>query len=50
MADVTMDDIISMMVGRVIYERAQDPLGRLPPDAPVVLEVKGLRSHGGART
>ncbi len=43
MADVTMDDIISMMVGRVIYEQPKTH-SAVPQDAPVVLEVKSLRS------
>ena len=40
-ADVTKQDIISMMVGRVIYE---EPKQRscVPADAPVVLEARGL--------
>ena len=43
MADVSMDDIISMMVGRVIYEQPKTQ-SAVPADAPVVLEVKNLRS------
>ena len=43
MADVTMDDIISMMVGRVIYEQPKTH-SAVPQNAPVVLEVKSLRS------
>ena len=43
MADVTMDDIISMMVGRVIYEQPKTH-SAVPQDAPVVLEVKSLHS------
>ena len=42
-ADVTKDDIISMMIGRVVYE---DPKTKseVPKDAPVVLEVRNLTS------
>ena len=41
--DSTKEDIINMMVGRVIYE---DPktLSMVAPDAPVVLEVKNLNA------
>ncbi len=41
--DCTKDDIISMMVGRVIYE---DPKvkSNVPKDAPVVLSVKNLNA------
>ncbi len=42
-AQTPMDDIIRMMVGRVIYEQPKTQ-SRVPPDAPVVLEVKNLRS------
>jgi len=43
-ADTTLDEIIHMMVGRVIYEtpKAQSAA---PAGAPVALEVKGLRSR-----
>ena len=42
-ADVTKDDIISMMIGRVVYE---DPKTKseVPKDAPGVLEVRNLTS------
>ena len=42
-ADSTKEDIINMMVGRVIYE---DPKTQsmVKPDAPVVLEVKNLNA------
>ena len=42
-ADSTKEDIINMMVGRVIYE---DPKTQsmVAPDAPVVLEVKNLNA------
>ena len=43
MADVTMDEIISMMVGRVIYEQPKTH-SAVPKGAPVVLEVKNLCS------
>lgn len=43
MADVSMDDIISMMVGRVIYEQPKTK-SAVPETAPVVLEVINLRS------
>lgn len=41
--DSTKDDIINMMVGRVIYE---DPktVSMVPPDAPVVLKVENLNA------
>ena len=41
--DCTKDDIINMMVGRVIYE---DPKTKsmVPPDAPVVLKVEHLNA------
>ncbi len=42
-ADSTLDQIISMMVGRVIYEEPKQH-SNVPPDAPVVLEVKNLLS------
>jgi len=41
--DVTLDEIIKMMVGRVIYEPPKTH-SMVPEDAPVVLEVKGLTS------
>lgn len=40
-ADVTKQDIISMMVGRVIYEDPKQCSG-VPENAPVVLEAKNL--------
>ncbi len=42
-ADSSKDDIIKMMVGRVVYE---DPKthSAVPPDAPVALKVSGLRA------
>ncbi len=43
MADVSMDEIISMMVGRVIYEEPKTE-SAVAKDAPVVLEVKNLCS------
>jgi len=43
MADVTLNEIISMMVGRTIYEEPKAK-SNVPDDAPVVLEVRNLRS------
>ena len=43
MADVELSEIISMMVGRVIYEEPKTK-SSVPEDAPVVLEVKNLCS------
>ncbi len=43
MADVSMDEIINMMVGRVIYEEPKQQ-SAVPADAPVVLEAKNLNS------
>lgn len=43
MDDVSMDEIINMMVGRVIYEEPKTASG-VAADAPVVLEVKNLCS------
>ena len=43
MADVTLDEIINMMVGRVIYEEPKQH-SNVPDDAPVVLEVKNLNA------
>ncbi len=40
-ADVTKEDIINMMVGRVIYEDPKQK-SNVPPDAPVVLEARHL--------
>lgn len=48
MANVEMNEIISMMVGRVIYEEPKS-VSSVAPGAPVVLEVKDLVSpdvHG----
>ncbi len=42
-ADTTVDEIIQMMVGRVIYEQPKTK-STVSADAPTVLEVKGLRS------
>ena len=42
-ADTTLDEIISMMVGRVIYEEPKHH-SNVPEGAPVVLEVKNLLS------
>ena len=46
--DCTKEDIIRMMVGRVIYE---DPKasGRCPKDAPTVLKVEGLNAGKAVR-
>ncbi len=43
MADVTLDEIINMMVGRVIYEEPKQH-SNVPADAPVVLEVRNLKA------
>ena len=40
-ADVTKDDIVKMMVGRVVYGDKKEK-SNVPDDAPVVLEVKNL--------
>ena len=42
-ADVTKDDIVKMMVGRVIMGDKK-PASAVPADAPVVLEVKNLNA------
>ncbi len=42
-SDVTKQQIINMMVGRVIYEQPKTR-STVPPDAPVVLRVDGLNS------
>lgn len=42
--DVSLDEIISMMVGRVIY--VEKPTNNMKPDAPVALEVKNLSCAG----
>ncbi len=41
--ETTIDEIIQMMVGRVIYEQPKTK-STVSPGAPTVLEVKGLRS------
>jgi len=41
--DCTKDDIINMMVGRVIYENPKEK-SKVPPDAPVVLKVEHLNA------
>lgn len=41
--DCTKEDIINMMVGRVIYEDPKEH-SNVPPDAPVVLSVKNLNA------
>ena len=38
-----MDEIIRMMVGRVIYEQPKEK-SNVPPDAPIVLEARHLLS------
>lgn len=43
MDQVTMDEIVSMMVGRVIYEQPKET-SQVPSDAPVVLEARNLSS------
>lgn len=42
-AETSIDEIIRMMVGRVIYEEPKTH-SAVSPDAPTVLEVRGLRS------
>ena len=42
-ADSTKDDIINMMVGRVVYENPKSH-SEVPADAPVVLSVRNLNS------
>ena len=42
-AETTMDQIVQMMVGRVIYEEPKSK-SNVPEDAPVVLECEGLKS------
>lgn len=41
--DCTKDDIINMMVGRIIYEEPKQK-SNVPKDAPLVLEVKNLNA------
>lgn len=43
-AETRMDELVKMMVGRVIYEEPKSH-SNVPDDAPVVLEAKGLRSR-----
>jgi len=43
MNEIELDDVISMMVGRVIYEEPKTK-SAVPEGAPVILEVKNLRS------
>lgn len=42
-ASTTIDQVVQMMVGRVIYEEPKSH-SNVPPDAEVVLEAEGLRS------
>ncbi|MBQ7256211.1 MAG: sugar ABC transporter ATP-binding protein [Abditibacteriota bacterium] len=42
-SDITVDEIISMMVGRTIYEEPKSH-SMVPPNAPVVLKVENLVS------
>ena len=42
-ADTTIDQVVQMMVGRVIYEEPKSH-SNVPPDAEVVLEAEGLTS------
>lgn len=42
-SETTMDEIVQMMVGRVIYEEPKSK-SNVPEDAPVVLEAIGLNS------
>lgn len=42
--DVSLDEIISMMVGRVIY--VEKPVNNMKPDAPIALEVKNVSCAG----
>lgn len=42
--ETTVDDIISMMVGRTIFEEPKSK-SNVPPDAPVVLEAKNLNAR-----
>lgn len=43
-ADASLEEIIRMMVGRVIYEQPKER-SAVPAGAPTVLEVRGLRSR-----
>ena len=47
-AEVTMDEIIRMMVGRVIYEQPKEK-SNVPPDAPIVWRP-GICSPRTSRT
>ena len=42
-AETNMDEIVQMMVGRVIYEEPKSH-SNVPADAPVILEAEGLES------
>ena len=42
-AETTIDQVVQMMVGRVIYEEPKSH-SNVPPDAPVILEAKNLVS------
>ncbi|MDR3212067.1 MAG: sugar ABC transporter ATP-binding protein [Planctomycetota bacterium] len=42
-ASSSKDDIVKMMVGRVVYEEPKTK-SSVPPDAPVVLRVEGLKA------
>ena len=42
-SETTMDEIVKMMVGRVIYEEPKTH-SNVPADAPVILEARGLKS------
>ncbi len=42
--DVTKEQIISMMVGRIIYEEPKQ-INEVPSNAPVVLEVRNLKAQ-----
>ena len=42
-AETTIDQVVQMMVGRVIYEEPKS-CSNVPPDAPVILEAQGLIS------
>ena len=47
-AESTKEDIINMMVGRVIYEDPKDH-SMVAPDAPVVLKVEHLNARSEER-
>ncbi len=44
MSEVTKEEIISMMVGRTVYERPKLE-STVAKDAPLILDVKGLKGH-----